>query len=193
MLSGQRSRTSTQNFASNRRAIRSAAETKNRCGVEAITRSGLPNCPEIPAHSAEIQARKKDCSIIGQGCRHCSAEFQETRNRHYRFARGSGSLRCLVKVMKSCTHYQRPVTHPGPGISQPKWPPMTAQARQVPLQMDATARCSCICLVRRFHNNRPGELRMHAFMDTRPENVHPRAPRNTASSAFRDPAAQIAF
>ena len=87
MLSGQRSRTSTQNFALYRRATRAAAEIKNRCGVEAMMRSGLPNRASISGRGqAKSRVRKKDCSTTDQDCRNRSAEFRETKNRRCRYA-----------------------------------------------------------------------------------------------------------
>ena len=34
-----------------------------------------------------------------------------------------------MQMVKACAHQdQRPMSHPGPGVSQPKWPPMASQA-----------------------------------------------------------------
>ena len=144
MLSGQRSRTSTQNFASNCCAIRRAAETKNKCGVEAIMRSGLPNCFAIAgAHQAKSGPKGK---IVPQPAKATVAVARGLEKPEIDIADALRSR--LLEVLGE----DGEILRSRPAADAPSWsrhlPAKTAangaQAR-VLRQTDATARYSCRC------------------------------------------------
>ena len=189
MLSGQRSRTSTQNLAPKRRAIACAAPTKNKCGLDAMTISGAPNClaidPELdfsPVPKLKVVPETAD-TTLAVARRVQKPEIDALDPLRTRRAGLS------VQVMKTGAHHHDRMAHLAPSVCEPERPPMSAQTRSARKRMQQPD-------VHRSHGRKAAVDNAASpiikdIMELGPGNVRPRAPRSRASSAFQDRADEI--